>query len=299
MIAGPPLGRRREGKQSDESGGRTERSVRGFRVHGFGYRAKPRLAYEAGNAAAQCALGATTTYRWLIPVKRNGKSGLASAVGSVWNAMHRDHARRALPQFLLGRRHGDSAARHFRKSAAWHYWQGAVSDDLALTNALRNDGRGIEFVPECLAPTPYATTWSELLEFTNRQIILTRVYSPKMWQSGAIAHFSYVISFLAALTITCSKFVSGDPWISLAVFTLLIPLLAAMKGALRTIAITELLPEWKVKMHEWSWSWTVLAPVVPFLFFWNFCVSLATRQIRWRGFRYRLISVNQTEILRP
>jgi len=80
---------------------------------------------------------------------------------------------------------------------------------------------------------------------------------------------------------------------------LVIPLLATMKGAFRTIAIAELLPEWKQKMHQWSWSWSVLAPVVPFLFFWNFCVSLATRDIKWRGLRYRLVSMNQTEILRP
>jgi hypothetical protein len=128
---------------------------------------------------------------------------------------------------------------------------------------------------------------------------LTRIYSPKTWTNGAIAHFSYVISFVAALAITFSVFVSGDPWISLALFTLLIPLLAAMKGALRTIAIDELLPEWRASMREWSWIWTMLAPAVPFLFAWNFCVSLATRQIRWRGTRYRLISMNQTEILRP
>ena len=102
-------------------------------------------------------VGATTTYRWLIPVKRNGKSGLASAVGSVWNAsiatMLGEHSR----NFCWG---GGTAIRRqvFQEIGGLAYWQGAVSDDLALTNALRNDGRGIEFVPECLAPTPYATT---------------------------------------------------------------------------------------------------------------------------------------------
>jgi cellulose synthase/poly-beta-1,6-N-acetylglucosamine synthase-like glycosyltransferase len=243
-------------------------------------------------------IGAATTYRWLLPMRAPKKSALASALGSVWNAsiatMLGDHAQ----NFCWG---GGTAIRRmtFLEIGADNFWRGAVADDLALTNAVRGAGMPIVFVPECITPTPYAATFSELVEFTNRQIILTRVYSPKIWLSGAIAHFSYVITFLTALAITFSKFVSGDPWISLAVFTLLIPLLAAMKGALRTIAITELLPEWKVKMHEWSWSWTALAPVVPFLFFWNFCVSLATRQIRWRGLRYRLVSMNQTDILRP
>jgi ceramide glucosyltransferase len=243
-------------------------------------------------------VGAATTYRWLVPTRAPKKSAFASALGSVWNAsiatMLGEHAQ----NFCWG---GGTAIRRmtFFEIGADHFWRGAVSDDLALTNALRNSGLPIVFVPECIAPTPYSATFSELVEFTNRQIILTRIYSPKTWTNGAIAHFSYVISFVAALAITFSVFVSGDPWISLALFTLLIPLLAAMKGALRTIAIDELLPEWRASMREWSWIWTMLAPAVPFLFAWNFCVSLATRQIRWRGTRYRLISMNQTEILRP
>ena len=36
---------------------------------------------------------------------------------------------------------------------------------------------------------------------------------------------------------------------------LVIPLLAAMKGAMRTIAVNEALPEWKAKLQEWSWVW--------------------------------------------
>ena len=62
----------------------------------------------------------------------------------------------------------------------------------------------------------------------------------------------------------------GDPWMQLALMTLVIPLLAALKGAVRTIAVMELLPEWKAQLNEWAWVWTALAPVVPFLFAWNF-----------------------------
>jgi ceramide glucosyltransferase len=241
-------------------------------------------------------VGATTTYRWLIPVKRNGKSGLASAVGSVWNAsiatMLGEHSR----NFCWG---GGTAIRRqvFQEIGGLAYWQGAVSDDLALTNALRNDGRGIEFVPECLAPTPYATTWGELLEFTNRQIILTRVYSPTMWTWAAVTNATYVLTAVVAFIVILKQMLAGDVWGETLMLSLAIPLFAAIKGALRTIAIGDLLPEWKPQMREWSWTWTVLAPVIPFLFFINFCASLATNQIRWRGIRYKLISINQTQVL--
>jgi hypothetical protein len=42
----------------------------------------------------------------------------------------------------------------------------------------------------------------------------------------------------------------------------------------------------------------VLAPVVPFLFSWNFIMSLLTKSIRWRGIRYELVTPNLTRILK-
>jgi len=241
-------------------------------------------------------VGATTTYRWLIPVRRNGKSGLASAVGSVWNAsvatMLGEHSR----NFCWG---GGTAIRRqvFQEIGGLAYWQGVVSDDLTLTNALHHDGRLIEFVPECLAPTPYATTWEELLEFTNRQIILTRVYSPTMWTIAAVTNATYVLTALVAFIVILRQMLAGEVWGETLMLAFAIPLFAAIKGALRTVAIADLLPEWKPQMRQWAWTWTVLAPVIPFLFFVNFCASLATNQIRWRGIRYRLISINQTQVI--
>jgi ceramide glucosyltransferase len=243
-------------------------------------------------------VGASTTYRWLIPARAKGKNELASALGSAWNASVATILGEHAHNFCWG---GGTAIRRmtFHSIGADQFWRGAVSDDLALTNALRSSSLPIVFVPECMTPTTYAATFSELIEFTNRQIILTRVYSPAIWLNGAIGHFSYVITMAVAIAAFLSIFFAGDPWLLMAMLILVIPLLAAMKGAVRTIAITELLPEWKEKMREWSWVWSLLAPVVPLLFFWNFCVSLATRKIRWRGLRYHLISMNQTQILRP
>jgi hypothetical protein len=100
-----------------------------------------------------------------------------------------------------------------------------------------------------------------------------------------------------AFIVILKQMFAGDVWGETLMLSLAIPLFAAIKGALRTIAISDLLPEWKPQMRDWSWTWTVLAPVIPFLFFINFCASLATNQIRWRGIRYKLISINQTQVL--
>jgi hypothetical protein len=74
-------------------------------------------------------------------------------------------------------------------------------------------------------------------------------------------------------------------------------LLAAAKGYLRLVAVSELLPAWKEKLLAYGWAWTLLAPLVPFVYLYNSLVAAFTRRIVWRGIRYELVSANQTRIL--
>ena len=245
---------------------------------------------------ADARLGAATTFRWLLPSRKFGEQNLASAFASAWNAaiitLLGDHAR----NFCWG---GGTAIRRevLEEIRILEVWQGVVSEDLALTRALEGAGRLIVFVPECLALTLFDTTPAGLLEFTNRQIILTRVYAPRLWMLGGLAHVSYSFTLLYALWVMLVRAITGDTWFALVPLAFLVPLLAAIKGALRVVAVEGLLPEWKEKIREWSWVWILLAPLVPFLYAWNSIVAAATRRIRWRGTRYELISSTQTKIL--
>ncbi len=242
-------------------------------------------------------IGATTTYRWFIPSRSIGAGGLSSALASAWNAAIATMLGRPRENFCWG---GGTAIRRktFADVNVLEAWHGAASDDFAMTHALEQAGKSIVFCPECLAVTLHPWTGSALLEFTNRQILITRVYSPRRWMLGAAAHLGYSLTLIYAAIVIIASMVSGDPWFQLVLMALAIPLLAAMKGAMRTIALNELLPEWKAKLQEWSWVWTVLAPVVPFLYSWNFIASLLTKQIRWRGIRYELVSPNITHVFK-
>ena len=237
-------------------------------------------------------LGAATTFRWMMPHRGGFWSGMAAAWNAAIVTMQGEHAR----NFCWG---GGTAIRRavFEEVHAREFWQGAVSDDYALTRALQQAGRRILFVPECLAPAQQDFTVHELLEFTDRQIIITRVYAPRLWALGGLTHFSYCGTLLFAGGILLGLMISGDSWFTLATLVLLIPLLSALKGALRQVAVMELLPEWSAKLLQWSWVWIVLAPLAPFLFLWNCLTAALTRQIRWRGIRYLLISPGQTRIL--
>lgn len=241
--------------------------------------------------------GATTAYRWIIPSTRNGEGGFASAMASAWNAAIATMLGQGRDNFCWG---GGTAIRRstFNDVHALEAWGGALSDDFALTTALEQQGKAIVFCPECMAATLHPWTGKELMEFTNRQISITHVYSSKRWALGALAHLGYSLTLLYAVITVLTAIISGDPWIQLALIAMAIPLLAAVKGAIRTLAIGEALPEWKGKLNEWGWVWTFLAPVVPFLFAWNFLSSLLSKTIRWRGIRYEMVSPTVTNVLK-
>jgi ceramide glucosyltransferase len=247
-----------------------------------------RLVAPLGDAR----LGAATTFRWLLPER----GGFWSALASAWNAsaatMLGGHSR----NFCWG---GGTAIRRrtFEDANVPGFWKGALSDDYALTNALQEAGRAICFVPECLTPTIYDANANGVIEFTNRQIRITRVYAPRMWALAALAHGFYCGTVLFAAAAIVNEVFTGVAAFSLLLLALLIPLLAALKGALRAVAVSELLPEWRTEVQQWSWAWIALAPVVPFLYLWNMVGAAFSRQVRWRGIRYELISPNQTRIL--
>jgi ceramide glucosyltransferase len=241
-------------------------------------------------------IGATTAYRWIIPSRTIGAGGFASALASAWNASVATMLGRPRENFCWG---GGTAIRRstFNDARVLEAWEGAVSDDFALTHALEAAGKPIVFCSECLAATLHPWTGTSLLEFTNRQILITRVYAPKRWGMGMAAHLGYVVTLLFAALVILAQMADGDPWMNLALIAFVIPFLAVLKGVLRTIAVTEMLPEWKAQLGQWSWVWTALGPVVPFLFAWNFISSLVSRRIRWRNIRYELVSPSVTRVL--
>ena len=241
-------------------------------------------------------IGAATAYRWVIPSGRIGSGAVSSALASAWNASVATLLGHPGENFCWG---GGTAIRrqNFHDAHVLDAWKGAVSDDFVMTRALYDAGKPVVFCPECLAATPHPWTGESLLEFTNRQILIARVYSQRRWWLGALAHLGYSFTLLYAAIVIAVAMAGGDPWVQLALLTLVIPLLAAMKGALRTIAVNELLPEWEPVLRKWAWVWMVLAPIVPFLFAWNFLCSAASRRMRWRGIRYELVSPSATRIL--
>jgi ceramide glucosyltransferase len=237
-------------------------------------------------------IGAATTMRWFFPTK----NGIANALLTAWNAAIVTFLGEHKNNFCWG---GGTAIRRevFEQAGVRELWRGAVADDYAITEAVKTSGRQIYFVPECLVSTFINIDFSELLEFTGRQMIITRVYSPRLWAQACAVHLFYSVTVLLGIVLLAMKVAEGVPVLQLAVIVLAPVVLAMVRGVLRVLALTEIFPALRQNVLEQSWMVTFVAGFVPFVFSTNFFMSALTRTIRWRGVRYELISPQQTRIL--
>ncbi len=237
-------------------------------------------------------IGAVTTFRWYFPKGH----GIWSALASAWNAPGVTYLGEHAHNFCWG---GGTAIRRerFEQAQVNEYWTGSVSDDLSLTHALRQANAPIQYAPECLVPSMLECDAAKLLEFTDRQVIILRVYEPRLWALGGVAHLLYCGAVLSGLGIFFFNLFSRGAAMNVLLLALVPPVLSMMRGVLRLAAVMELLPDWKAKLLADGWIWTLLAAVAPFLALWNSGVALFTRRIRWRGIRYELVSPTQTRIV--
>ncbi|HXM90533.1 MAG TPA: glycosyltransferase family 2 protein [Candidatus Dormibacteraeota bacterium] len=237
-------------------------------------------------------IGATTTMRWLIA----NRGDLATALLAAWNAPIVTMLSEKGKNFCWG---GGTAIRRsvFEGIGVLDEWRTSVSDDYSMTNALERAGRSIFFVPECLTVSYVETDLSGLLEFTNRQILITRVYAPKIWRAAAVTHLLYCVTVVLGLALTIGDLISERPALHIAALTFFILLLSAIRASLRVIAVTEILPGSKAQIMNQAWVNIALPAAIPFVYLINFTHSLLTRKIRWRNIRYELISSNQTRII--
>ncbi|HLJ22684.1 MAG TPA: glycosyltransferase [Candidatus Acidoferrales bacterium] len=237
-------------------------------------------------------LGAVTAFRWLFPQT----GGFWSALASAWNAPVATYLGEHHHNFCWG---GGTAIRreHFDRSGVIEFWKGSVSDDFSMTHALRQAGLPILFASECMVPTMFDCDAAGLLEFTNRQIVITRVYESRLWSMGGLAHALYCSAVLMGFGLFFTNLITGATALQLLFLALAPPTLSMGRGVLRLAAIMELLPEWKSRLLADGWIWTFLAALAPFLALANTLVALFSKKIRWRGIRYELLSSGQTRIV--
>ncbi|MBE7515481.1 MAG: glycosyltransferase [Chloracidobacterium sp.] len=238
-------------------------------------------------------IGGASGYRWFIAPKPT----FASELQSVWNAsIATTQGADPRKNFCWG---GSMAVSRdtFERLAIRDKWQGTVSDDLVITRSLLAEGLGIAFVPQALVVSFENRTLSEMLEFTTRQIKVTRAYTPHYWLISLLGSGLFLAVMAASIYWLFAR--SRTAAVAGAATLALVSALSAAKSYIRLKAIRLALPEWDERLRRQIGTHITLFLVTPLLFFYNGLAALFSRRITWRGITYVLKSPTETVIIRP
>ena len=238
-------------------------------------------------------LGATSGYRWFVPVS----GGLASHLRSVWNAAIASAlGEQGDKNFCWG---GSTAIRRetFQNRKVVEYWHGTVSDDFALTRALHDGECPIKFVPQCLTPSFEDCTFRELVEFTTRQLKITRAYAAHLWRGVLLGGLLFVPVFFGGIVLVVARALLGLSFATPLVLLLVVFALGAMKSHLRLRAVSQVIPDQGIRSFGTTLAHLTLWPLASVLYLYNALAAAVSRRINWRGITYELKSQTETVIL--
>jgi ceramide glucosyltransferase len=239
-------------------------------------------------------VGASTGYRWFVPVR----GSFAAHLRSVWNASIAS----ALGElgdknFCWG---GSTAIRRetFERLKIVEAWRGTVSDDFAMTRVLHEAALPIKFVPRCLIPSFEECHLRELLEFTTRQLKITRAYAAHLWKAVLLGSFLFAIGFFGGIGLVITRAASGLSFATPLVLLLVIFALGTMKSHLRLRAVKLVIVDRRLRSLRTTLAHLMLWPLASLLYLYNAIAASVSRRITWRGITYELNSPTETVIIR-
>jgi len=242
---------------------------------------------------ADPAVTVSTGFRWYLP-----GAGFVSQLRAAWDTSIATLLGEHRSNFTWG---GSMALRNRdfkRLEIAERYWAHTVSDDYGVTRAVRDSGGWIRFEPRCLVASREDSTFREFLNWSNRQIILTRVYASRLWTLGLVSLGLYCSTFLLGAGLLIAGGTPCTARSAIAATLLMILCLGLAKGRIRTTVAREMFPEECEALARWGARYWQLSPLVPWVMLFNFVMAGLVRRIEWRGTWYELRSVNEVRVIK-
>lgn len=234
-------------------------------------------------------IGCASGYRWFI-----GKSfSLGTEMRSVWNASIASALGANLQNnFCWG---GSMAIRRetFEKLNMREKWRGVLSDDFAMTRAMNEANLPIFHVPQSLTASVENCSFGEMLEFTTRQMKITRVYGTKFWVMSFVGSGLFNLVMLVSFLLLIFGISFWFPLVTI----LLVSIFSIGKSWLRLNAVKLVLKNYEPQLNRQFWTQNTLWLFAPPLFFYNCICALLSRKIVWRGIKYELKSPTETVIM--
>ena len=143
-------------------------------------------------------------------------------------------------------------------------------------------------------PQSATATFDELLEFTTRQIKITRVYAPHLWLPLLLGSALFAIAFFGGLILLILQILKSVFHLSfLPLVLLIIFTLGAAKSFIRFRAVSRVLHTSRRDLLAHVLLW----PFASLLYLYNAIVAGFSRRIKWRGITYELKSPSEAVII--
>lgn len=238
-------------------------------------------------------VGVTTGYRFYIP----HTSGAAGLLRSLWNRMSAWELASPAHAFAWG---GAMAVRRevFDRAGVINHWDRAADDDLSLTTAIKDIGLKVRFVPQCLVAHHGDGDWAEVVEWMNRQLILTKVYYPALWRRG-IFRAGIMAFWLICMFVSIGGYLLTRENIHLlSVCAGLTVLPVEFLFLVRGQALWEnVLSDRRRELSDAFWKFCMAIPLAHLALPWMTLYSTCTNRIQWRGVTYELRSPTETVVV--
>lgn len=241
---------------------------------------------------ADATVGAATGFRWYVPPRPT----FWSLVRAEWNAVSANVLFDPDRAFAWG---GSCAVRRLDlpKLRLEDRWRDVLSDDLVLTQAVRQAGLQIAYAPAALVPSFEGATRSTCVEWCMRQMTMATLYFPivRRYAVGAFAIFdgSVILGLVSAILAW-----AWGPSFLIPAGLFLSPLPGGVvKAHLRRRALFSPVAKeargWRVPPVRAS----VAALAVPWLMTWGLIRTRRPRSVRWRGRLYDVTDPRRIRLL--
>jgi ceramide glucosyltransferase len=225
---------------------------------------------------AEQGVGASTGFRWFVPA-----AGFWPMMRSVWDAVSAGTLGPEDCGFAWG---GSMAVRKqvFYDARVPEFWKDAVSDDYALSAAIHAAGLRIAYAPGALTPCYETLPVRRFFSWMRRQMVITRVYNPRLWWPALIGHVVYCAGMVASL----AGSLAGHPRAGVALAAQLLP--GMWKGWRRAALARSAMPQCAAWFRSFHWTHAAAVPLATWLWLIALVSSAGSSVIEWRGYRYRL-----------
>ena len=240
---------------------------------------------------ADSTVGVATGFRWYLPPRPT----FWSLVRAEWNAVSANVLFDPRRSFAWG---GSCAIRKdllvpLRLEDRWH---DVLSDDLILTQAVREAGLKIAYVPAALVPTFEGADRATCTEWCFRQMTMATLYLPivRRYATAAFAVFNGSILFgivCLALAVWNVAFL-----IPAAIFLAPLPVSIA-KASLRRRALFSAAPSVAAAWNVPAWRTAIAAIAVPWVMTAGLLRTRRPTTIRWRGHTYDVSDPHHIRLL--